>query len=159
MWTTHHTQETDLPPEIVWDALRDLHEGRLTTTGGDVFEIHGPFAVGTQLSVTPEGQETFRSTIVELEEPRRYADETQFGDVTLRFGHTLEPLADGGTRVTHELLILGPDADLVGPELGPQISADFPLAMTALIDAARREPAHGESAHGKLANGQPATIG
>lgn len=135
MWTTAHSAETDQPPATVWAALRDIHTGATTAAGGDVFEIHGPFAVGTELSVTPAGQETFRSRIVELVENERYADETQFGDITLTFRHTLEPLA-AGARVTHELLIEGPSADTVGPELGPQISADFPAAMQGLFEAA-----------------------
>jgi hypothetical protein len=135
MWTTAHSADTDLPPAAVWAALRDIHTGAIAAAGGDVFEIHGPFAVGTELSVTPAGQETLRSRIVELTENERYADETQLGDITLTFRHTLEPLPVG-TRVTHELFIDGPSADIIGPELGPQISADFPSAMQGLFDAA-----------------------
>ncbi len=56
--------------------------------------------------------------------------------LTLLFGHTLEALASG-TRVTHRLEIHGPDADQVGPELRPQISGDFPVAMDELLAAAR----------------------
>jgi hypothetical protein len=136
MWSTEHTEQTDVAPAAIWAALRALHEGELKAPGGDRFEIHGPFAVGTELSVTPAGQDTFRSTIVELEPERRYADETAFGDVTLRFAHTVVPLGSG-TRITHELQISGPGADSVGPELGPQISDDFPAAMAGLISAAR----------------------
>lgn len=139
MWTTSHSQDTDVPPTAVWAALRALHVGELNSPDTDRFEIHGPFAVGTQLSVTPVGQDTFRSTIVELEDDRRYADETSFGGTTLRFAHALHPRDDGGTHVTHELMISGPEADRVGPELGPQISADFPEAMTALIAFAREQ--------------------
>ncbi len=65
----------------------------------------------------------------------RYADETTFGEVTLTFRHILAPTVTG-TRVTHQLVIDGPAADQVGPELGPQISADFPAAMQSLLDAA-----------------------
>lgn len=137
MWSHEHSQETDVAPERIWGALRDLHTGSLVTPGGDVFEIHGPFAVGTEVSVTPAGQDTFRSTIVELEDGRRYADQTAFGDVTLLFAHTLTPTADGGTRITHRLEIDGAGAERVGPELGPQITEDFPEAMDALVAAAR----------------------
>ena len=137
MWTNEYTEETDQPAAAVWAALRALHEGRANAEGADRFDIHGPFAVGTELSVTPAGQDTFRSTIVELEPERRYADQTSYGDVTLRFAHTLRPLATGGTAVTHELQISGPGAAEAGPELGPQISADFPVAMAALLQSAR----------------------
>jgi hypothetical protein len=137
MWTTEHTAETNLPSRAVWIALRDLHTGETKSEGGDIFEIHGPYQVGTELSVTPQGQETFRSRIVELVEDERYADETSFGDVTLTFRHILTPV-DRGTRVTHELVIDGPGADATGPELGSQISADFPAAMRSLFAAAAR---------------------
>ncbi|MDQ1556615.1 MAG: hypothetical protein QOI02_1617 [Actinomycetota bacterium] len=38
----------------------------------------------------------------------------------------------------HELEITGDDADEIGPELGPQISGDFPVAMDELLTAAKR---------------------
>jgi hypothetical protein len=135
MWTTEHTAETPLPPEAVWAALQALHEGRLRYDGADEFVLHGPFAVGTRVSVTPEGQETFDSTIVDLVENSTYADETVLGDITLRFRHTLVPTG-AGTCVTPRLEIDGPTADEVGPELGPQISADFPESMQRLLEAA-----------------------
>ncbi|ETA01179.1 hypothetical protein ThrDRAFT_02758 [Frankia casuarinae] len=51
--------------------------------------------------------------------------------------HTLTPLGDGRTAVVHRLEIAGPGVDEVGPELGPQISEDFPAAMADLFAAAR----------------------
>ncbi len=136
MWTAEHSIETDLTPAQVWAALRALHTGEIASSDGDVFRIDGPFAVGTELDVTPQGQDTFRSQIVELVENERYADHTEFGDVSLTFRHTLEPVQDG-TRVTHQLVIDGPGADTTGPELGPQITADFPAALAGLVASAR----------------------
>jgi hypothetical protein len=137
MWTAQHSAETDLPATAVWAALRNLHTGAVPSVDGDRFQIHGPFEVGTELDVTPQGQDTFRSRIVELAENERYADRTEFGDITLTFRHVLVPI-ENGTRVTHELVIDGPGADTTGPELGPQITADFPAALQALFEAARR---------------------
>jgi len=142
MWTTEYTAETDIPPHGVWIALREIHIGATPAPGGDTFEIHGPYEVGTQLSVTPSGQDTFRSEIVELVEDERYADRTEFGNVILTFRHALVP-TDRGTKVTHELVIDGPGADTVGPELGPQISADFPTAMEGLFEVAAQAHASG----------------
>ncbi|MFY9916347.1 MAG: SRPBCC family protein [Nocardioidaceae bacterium] len=137
MWTTEHTATSDSEPAAIWAALRDLHSGIPLGEHSDQFELHGPFAVGTEVSVTPQGQATMRSVITELDEGRRYADTTHYGELTLLFRHTLSPLDDGGTRVTHRLEIDGPGADEAGPELGPQISADFPVAMDELITAAQ----------------------
>lgn len=135
MWTTEYSAVTDLPPGAVWGALRALHEGRMTYDGADRFELHGPFAVGTEVSVTPEGQGTFRSRIVDLVEERTYADETVYDGLVLRFRHTLERTGEG-TRVTHRLEIDGPGADEAGPQLGPQISGDFDESMARLFELA-----------------------
>jgi carbon monoxide dehydrogenase subunit G len=136
MWTTEHTAETTLDRETVWTALRDLHTGALTYEGADTFELDGPFAVGTVLTVTPVGQDPFPSTIIDVVENETYADRTEFGTLVLTFRHTLVPTGSG-TRVTHRLDIDGEGADEVGPELGPQISGDFPESMDALFEQAR----------------------
>ncbi len=138
MWTTHHTAETVVAPWAVWAALKDLHSGTPLSERSDRFELHGPFAVGSEISVTPAGQDTFRSRIVELRENELYADETSFGGLTLLFRHTFTETPDGGTRITHQLVIDGENVAEVGPELGPQISEDFPVAMNDLIAAAQR---------------------
>jgi len=140
VWTTEHTAITDVEAAAIWAALRDLHSGIPLGEHSDRFKLHGPFAVGTQVSVTPQGQDTMRSVIIELDEGRSYADSTRFGDLRLLFRHTLTALPDG-TRVTHQLEIHGPSADEVGPELGPAISSDFPVTMDELLRAARARSA------------------
>ena len=91
----------------------------------------------TELSVTPGGSdEALTSTIVELVDGRRYADRTEFNGLSLTDRHELAPLADGGTRITHRLIIGGQAATTVGPNLGPQISEDYPAVMDELITAA-----------------------
>ncbi|MPQ97195.1 polyketide cyclase [Modestobacter sp. I12A-02628] len=138
MWTTQHTADTTASPAAVWAALKALHSGTPIGENSDHFDLHGEFAVGTTISVTPRGQETFQSRIVELRENEVYADRTTFGDLTLLFRHTLTPRPEGGTTITHQLVIDGAGADDVAPELGPQISGDFPVAMQELVEAARR---------------------
>jgi hypothetical protein len=93
----------------------------------------GPFQVGSQVTMKPKGQDPITSVILEATENQRYAEETDFGGVRLRFNHTLAPRADGGTVVIHRLEITGPAADQLGPELGPAITEDFPEAMEALL--------------------------
>ncbi|WP_020662390.1 SRPBCC family protein [Amycolatopsis benzoatilytica] len=138
MWSTDYRAETEASPLAVWAALRALHSGQRLSERSDRFELHGPFAKGTEISVTPQGQDTFRSRITELVENEVYEDETSFGDLRLRFRHTLAVRPDGGTVVTHRLEIDGEGADDTGPELGPQISEDFPVAMRDLLAFAER---------------------
>ena len=136
VWSNEYTAISSLPAAAIWTALKGLHEGRLTYEGADTFVLHGPFARGSRVSVTPVGQDTFELTIVDLIDTVTYADETSFGDTKLLFRHTLVPV-EGGTQVTHRLEISGASAAEVGPQLGPQISGDFDVSMAKLFDLAR----------------------
>jgi hypothetical protein len=133
MWSHERTAETVVPKELIWKALADIDTWTAWDTSMEAIKLNGPFAVGSQISMTPAGQEPIRSTIVEIVEFERYADETTLAGVVLRFSHTLTGLPDGGTRIVHRLEITGPAADQVGPEIGPMITSDFPEAMTGLI--------------------------
>jgi uncharacterized protein YndB with AHSA1/START domain len=133
MWTHEYTAETATSRHALWRILRDLDQWATWDTSMEWVRLQGPFQAGSQVTMKPKGQDPITSVIVEARENRRYADQTDLGEVTLRFSHTLEPLAGGGTRVTHRLEITGPAADQVGPELGPAITEDFPEAMDALL--------------------------
>lgn len=133
VWSHEHTAETALAPEQIWAVLSDIDHWAVWDTSLETVELLGPFAVGTEVAMTPTGQDQIRSVIVEIVENERYGDRTVFGDVTLQFSHHLIRRPDGGTHLRHRLEITGPGADQTGPELGPAITADFPEAMEALI--------------------------
>jgi hypothetical protein len=133
MWTHELTVDSQLAPEAIWAVLADMDNWARWDTSMESVKLQGPFSVGTRVAMTPKGQDPITSVIAEIRENEFYADETDMGDVTLRFSTALTRLPDGGTRVVHRLEISGPAADEVGPELGPAITADFPDAMRALL--------------------------
>ncbi len=137
VWSTSFEASTTASPAAVWAALRALHTGRAIGPSSDRFEPTGPFAVGTVVRVTPQGAETMDSVITELEAESVYADRTEVGGLVLTFRHVLLPTATG-TLVSHVLEIDGEGAEAAAPQLGPAISADFPVAMAELFDAAER---------------------
>ncbi|MFF4344637.1 SRPBCC family protein [Kitasatospora sp. NPDC001540] len=138
MWQHEYTAETTAAPHAVWAVLSDLDRWTDWDTSMEAVTLDGPFAVGGRVSMTPTGQDPIVSVITRIEPDRAYADRTEFGGAVLDFSHTLTALPDGGTRVVHRLEISGPDADRLGPELGPMITEDFPEAMAALLAHAER---------------------
>lgn len=136
-WSTAHSVDTDVPRDALWATFVALHSGELRLPGGDEYLPAAPLQVGTPLEVIPEGAERMFATITEFEPPALYADETQFDGLVITFRHRFESLATG-TRITHELVVRGEEADVVGPDLGPDISAGFPAQLELLIEAARR---------------------
>ena len=134
MWEHEHTAETTAVPAAVWAVLSDLDHWAEWDTSMEWVRLDGPLEPGTSVVMKPIGQEPITSTITAVDPNVRYADETVFGEVTLRFSHTLHPTADGGTRVVHRLEVDGPDAAAVGG----MVCEDFPDAMAGLLAAARR---------------------
>ena len=136
MWEHEYSVETDVDVTRLWETFLDIHAGRLTLPGGDVFRPDGELAVGARIAVTPAGQETMTSVVTEFVPEKAYADETVYESLVLRFSHRFD--SDGArTRITHHLAITGEGADEIGPEIGPLITSDFPEQMAALVDAAR----------------------
>jgi len=133
MWVHEHVGQTSATAESVWKVLRNLDEWSTWDTSMEWVRLEGPFAIGSTVVMKPIGQdEPINSVITAIVANERYADETQFEGVTLRFSHSLSA-THHGTRVTHRLEIDGPACDQIAPALGPAITEDFPDAMEALL--------------------------
>jgi hypothetical protein len=80
------------------------------------------------------GQGALPFTLVDVQPERFFADETPFGPMTQCFEHRLESVPNGGTLLTHRVLITGPGAE----ELGPNVVEDIPRSMASLVALAEQ---------------------
>jgi uncharacterized protein YndB with AHSA1/START domain len=138
MWATEHDVETSASPEAIWGLWSDVEAW--PEWNGDIerIEISGPFEEGSTITMTPSGQEPVELHIVEASEPELFVDEADLGEVVVRTTHRVDRLDGDRSRITYRMEITGPAADSVGPELGPQISGDFPEVLAALAERAER---------------------
>jgi Polyketide cyclase / dehydrase and lipid transport len=138
MWTNEHSIETTSSPDAIWRLWSDVSGWAAWNSDIEHIEISGPFAAGSTITMTPVDQDPVELRIAEAVEPDLFVDEASLGDVVVRTIHRVEPVADDRNRVTYRIEITGPAADRVGPELGPQISGDFPDTLSALVRQAER---------------------
>jgi hypothetical protein len=138
MWTTEHSIETTASPEAIRRLWSDVATWPEWNTDINRIEISGPFAAGSTISMTPIGQDPVELRIAEASEPELFVDEADLGDAVVRTIHRVERLGEGRSRVTYRMEISGPAADSIGPDLGPEISADFPEVLSALARRAER---------------------
>ena len=136
MWATEHSIETSAAPEEIWRRWADV--AGWTEWNGDIerIELIGPFAAGSRIVMTPIGQEPIELRIAEAVEPERFVDEAELGEIVVRTIHRVELLERGRARVTYRMEITGPAADTLGPQVGPEISADFPQTLAGLVERA-----------------------
>lgn len=138
MWTNEQSIETAASPEAIWRLWSDVAGWPEWNADIDHIVISGPFAAGSTISMTPIGQDPVELRIGKAVEPDLFIDEANLGDVVVRTIHRVERLEGDRSRVIYRMEISGPAADSVGPEVGPQISADFPETLSALVRHAER---------------------
>jgi Polyketide cyclase / dehydrase and lipid transport len=136
MWAAEHSLETTASPQSIWRLWSDVASWGEWNSDIERIEISGPFATGSTIAMTPVDQDTVELRIAEASEPDLFIDEADLGDVLVRTTHRVDRLDGGRNRVTYRMQISGPAADTVGPELGPEISGDFPETLAALVEQA-----------------------
>ena len=136
MWTIEHSIETSASPEWVWRMWADVPSW--LEWNGDIERItlDGDFARGGKIVMTPIGEEPIELRIEKALEPEVFVDEADFGEVVVRTSHRVQPRGSEGARITYRMEITGPAADTLGPQLGPEISGDFPEVLAALAKRA-----------------------
>jgi hypothetical protein len=137
VWAVEHTAETTAGAQAVWRIWADVERWGEWNTGVERIELRGPFAAGSTILMTPPGDEPVELRIAEAVEPEVFVDEADGGDFVVRTTHRVEGIGDERSRITYRMEITGPAAETVGPEIGPEISGDFPEVLEAL--AARAE--------------------
>jgi uncharacterized protein YndB with AHSA1/START domain len=133
MWTNEQSVETTAAPEQIWRLWADV--AGWPEWNGDIeqIELIGPFAAGSRILMTPIGEEPVELRIKEAVEPERFVDEADLGEIVVQTIHQVRCLDSGRARVSYRMEITGPAADTLGPQLGPEISGDFPETLAGLV--------------------------
>jgi hypothetical protein len=136
MWSVEHSIDTSAGPAEIWRLWADVRGWPAWNGDIESIKLEGPFAAGSRILMTPIGDETVELRIAEAVEPELFVDEAELGEIVVRTIHRVRRVDGGRARVTYRMEITGPDADTIGPQLGPEISGDFPETLAALVERA-----------------------
>jgi hypothetical protein len=126
MWTAEHSIETSATPDAIWRQWADVPRWPEWNADLARAELEGEFRPGSTIRMTSKDGDSVELRIAEAVEPERFVDEADLGSVTVRTTHQVQQEDSDRVRVVYRMEISGPEADSLGPELGPQISGDFP---------------------------------
>src|SRR5262245_5116532 len=132
MWATEHSVETSASPEDVWRLWADVAAWPGWNPDIERIELIGPFASGSSIVMTPIGDQPVELRITDAVEPESFVDEAYMGEITVRTSHHVRRVDPGRVSITYRMEITGPAADTLGPQVGPEISADFPQVLDRL---------------------------
>jgi hypothetical protein len=84
----------------------------------------------------PREDDPIELSIAEADEPERFVDQADLGPVVVRTAHRVERLGPDRSRIVYRMEITGPEADTLGPQIGPEITSDFPDVLAKLAAVA-----------------------
>src|SRR5215831_17497853 len=132
MWASEHGVETTAAPEQIWRVWADVAGWPEWNHDIEQIELVGAFAAGGTILMTPIGDEPIELRITAAVEPELFIDEADMGEIVVRTIHRIERIDDDRVRIRYRMEITGPTADTLGPQIGPEISADFPQVLARL---------------------------
>jgi hypothetical protein len=138
MWEYEHSIETSATPGAIWRLWADIENWGAWNTEIEKIEIDGPFAPGTEITMTPPGDDPVLLRIAEAVEDELFVDEARFDGLLLRTTHRIDRIDQNRIRVVYRMEITGIGADEAGPQIGPGITADWPDTMASLVRLALR---------------------
>jgi Polyketide cyclase / dehydrase and lipid transport len=130
-----HSVETNVTPQAIWALYEDVTTWPSWDPQAERITRDGPFQAGTTGTMTFIGQEPLAYRLAKVEPLREFVDETPVGSLVVRVSHILDPLRNGGSRITYSAEIDGPEDE--AQQVGPMITADFPQTMASLIALAK----------------------
>lgn len=136
-WETTSTHEADVSPASVWEkAYADA--GAWPTWNAELksASLDGPLSLGTTAKIVFKTGLRLRFHVVEFEEGRLFTDESRLPGARMGHRHLLEPIADGGSRLTNTIYIDGPLAPLWRRMMGPRATKALPDAQRAVVELA-----------------------
>ncbi|HEX2620979.1 MAG TPA: SRPBCC family protein [Phototrophicaceae bacterium] len=138
MYEYEYALDTDASPEAIYRLYEDVPGWITWDEGIESIEFTEPFIAGSKGKLKVPGQPQLDFTITEVHPGRGFADETPLpaAGITVIFNHILTPLANGRTRIVHQVKIVGPAAETLGPQIGPGITSDLPEAVEKLAHLA-----------------------
>lgn len=137
MWSHEDSVETTASPAAIWRLWADVDGW--PSWNGDIerIEIDGPFESGSTITMTPFGQDAVVLRLAEVSEGELFVDQAELSDIVIRTVHRIDRVGSGRVRVVYRMEITGDPAEVIGPQLGPQITGDFPQTLAALVQRAQ----------------------
>jgi hypothetical protein len=136
MWIAEHSIETNAAPEAIWRLWADVPGWPEWNADLARAKLVGSFVAGSRIRMTSRDGDSVDLRIADANPPELFVDEADLGGVMVRTTHRVERIDARRIRVVYRMEISGPEADTIGPKLGPEISSDFHETLAALVELA-----------------------
>jgi hypothetical protein len=140
MWKTEHSERTSASPEAVWSVISDVERWGDWNPGYRQARLDGDPVPGTQGQVVLANGLRRPFTLVEAVAPSSFVIGASGMGMTQRFLHAVEPLPDGGARVSMAATMDGALTPVLSRIFGRIMAGYYPTAVRQLVATAEGRP-------------------
>ena len=136
-WETSSALTADVPASAVWEhAYVDAAAWPRWNAEIKSAVLDQPLGLGAKARIVFRTGLRLRFHVVEFESGRLFTDEARLPGARMGHRHLVEPVADGGSRLTNTIYIEGALAPLWRRVLGPAAARTLPDAQRAVAELA-----------------------
>ena len=126
-WSTTSQFETEASAQAIWDrAYADADAWPQWNPEIASARLDEPLALGAVARIRFRTGARIKFRVIEFDAGRLFTDEARLPLARMGHRHLLEPLPDGGTRLTNTIYLRGPLAGLWARVLGRRAAAALP---------------------------------
>ncbi len=138
-WEIAHSVETDASPAFAWTYWTNVANWDDPPAE---FELVGPFGAGSRGTTRMPGQEPWHWLIREVSPMKSFILETLLDRAAMSFEWRFEALADGRTRLTQHIVLLGENAAAYVAQVRGAFTSSLPAGMNKIAAAMGRAEAN-----------------
>lgn len=136
-WETTSTLEAGVTPASIWEkAYADAEAWPKWNAEIKRAELDGPLTLGANAKIVFRTGLRLRFHVVEFDDGRLFTDESRLPGARMGHRHLVEPIEDGGSRLTNAIYIDGPLAPVWRRIMGPAAARTLPGARRAVVSCA-----------------------
>lgn len=137
MWTTEVTLKTKATKEQIWKLWSDVPNWNVWDKEVETAGLFGEFKTGTKGFLKPAGGPQTKFEMIECTNFKSFTDRSFLPLCKMDFIHTLTE-TNGGTDITHKVIMTGFMTFLFSKIIGSKIEAGLPVAVEKLIELAEK---------------------
>jgi hypothetical protein len=124
-------------PSQIWPLYSQVAQWKVWDHAIEDSTLEGEFVTGSVGTLTPTGGQRLPFTLTEVQLERVFVTDTPLPGAKVIFNHVLEPV-QGGTRITHQIEIVGPEAARFAAIFGDNMLEHMPAAVRGIVQLSQK---------------------
>lgn len=140
-------------PSQIWPLYSQVAQWKVWDHAIEDSTLEGEFVTGSLGTLTPTGGQRLPFILTEVQLERAFVTDTPLLGAKVIFNHVLE-VVQGGTRITHQIEIVGPEAAKYAAIFGDNMRQHMPAAVQGIVHISQAQSSQDQISQAQINQAQ-----